>query len=99
MRCGSSTASSLNFSFCSCGSTAGVTNIIDTRPPTRSITACASPLYGTCVMSSRFCAASCAIARMLVLLPLAYDSLPGFAFTCATSSASEFAGIEGDTAR
>ena len=72
-----------------------------TCPPSRSASAGAAPLYGTCVAST--CAARLNISpAMCGELPVPaepYDSLPGLAFMYATNSFTSFAGTDGCVTR
>src|SRR3954467_1721925 len=86
------TPSALSLPACTCGIT-GCTgeNMIWTRPPMRSVTACAVPLYGTCVMSTRATLLKSSPARCEPE-PLPDETkliAPGFDFASATRSRTD----------
>ena len=71
LRFGSMVASARSRPSFTCGSAVpGVANAICTRPPRRSMVSGASPLYGTCTMSSFSMVFSCAVVMMLKLFPV-----------------------------
>ena len=92
--------SARNLPLCTCGTAAcATTNIICTCPASTSVTAGATPLYGTCTMlipadSLKSSAASWVVVPVPAEAKL---SLPGCAFASCTSSASDFAGTAGCT--
>src|SRR5262249_23544692 len=72
-------------------------NIIDTRPASTSLRAGGTLLYGTCSMSTSAQCLSVSPATTPDVLPLANESLPGFALAYAISSLTVVAGISGLT--
>src|SRR5688500_2585711 len=74
-------------------------SIKTTRPATRSCTAGAAPLYGTCSISRpASCANSTAAMWLVVAVPEdAYESWPGRDLARRISSGTDFTGTEGCT--
>src|SRR5438876_8996409 len=72
-------------------------NIIDTRPARTSLSATGTVLYGTCSMSISAQCLSVSPATMPEVLPLANDSLPGFALPYSINSFTDLAAMLGCT--
>src|SRR6266566_3798729 len=72
-------------------------NIIDTRPARTSLSATGTVLYGTCSMSISAQCLSVSPATMPEVLPLANDSLPGFALPYSINSLTDLAAMLGCT--